>query len=146
MKVHFVVRGCVNNKTAWGTKLLLTAVWAHPVDWTSSCYLLKAQHCYLSPNGCFTPPSAPHLPPPPTSIPLRPTHTLCNQSVILQELKKNYLKTSSIQVTCRNSYKMIAIYLHYLYNIYGVTVLYHKKRTVCSIFQISIFRNTKCVI
>ena len=36
------------NRTAWGTKLLLTAVWASLVDFISSCHLLKAQHCSLS--------------------------------------------------------------------------------------------------
>ena len=35
----------------------------------SSCHLLKAQHCSLSPNWCFTPPSVPHPPPPPTLTP-----------------------------------------------------------------------------
>ena len=61
-RVHFMVLGHV-NRTAWGTKLLLTAVWASLVDCISSCHLLKTQHCSLSPNGCFTPPSAPHPPP-----------------------------------------------------------------------------------
>ena len=61
MKVHVMVLGRI-NRTAWGTKLLLTAVWASLVDCTSSRHLLKAQHCSLSLNGCFTPPSAPHLP------------------------------------------------------------------------------------
>ena len=60
------------NRTAWGTKLLLTAVWASLVDCTSSCHLLKAQHCSLSPDGCYTPPSAPHPPPPLPQPP--PTH------------------------------------------------------------------------
>ena len=32
----------VNKKIAWGTKLLLTAVWASLVDCISSCHLLKA--------------------------------------------------------------------------------------------------------
>ena len=67
-RVHFMVLGCV-NRTAWGTKLLLTAVWASLVDCIRSCHLLKAQHCPLSPNGRFTPPSAPHPPPPPTPPP-----------------------------------------------------------------------------
>ena len=72
-KVHVMVLGHV-NRTAWGTKLLLTAVWASLMDFTSSHHLLKAQHCSLSPNGCFTPPSAPHPPhhplhPPPTHPP-----------------------------------------------------------------------------
>ena len=71
MRVHFMVLGHV-NRTAWDTKLLLMAVWASLVDCISSCHLLKAQHCSLSPNGCFTPPSAPHLPPLPT--PPLPTH------------------------------------------------------------------------
>ena len=61
------------NRTAWDTKLLLMAVWASLVDCISSCHLLKAQHCSLSPNGYFTPPSAPHLPPLPTPpLPTRP--------------------------------------------------------------------------
>ena len=60
------------NRTAWGTKLLLTAVLASLVYCISSCHLLKAQHCSVSPNWCFTPPSAAHHPPP---------------SVILRELK-----------------------------------------------------------
>ena len=70
-KVHFMVLGCI-NRTAWGTKLLLMAVWASLVDFISSCHLLKAHHCSLSPNGCFTPPSAPHPPPPPTPPPSHP--------------------------------------------------------------------------
>ena len=51
-----------------GTKLFLTAVLASLVDCISSCHLLKAQHCSLSPNRCFAPPSAPHHPPPIDSI------------------------------------------------------------------------------
>ena len=70
-RVHFMVLGCV-NRTAWGTKLLLTAVWASLVDCISSWHLLKAQHCPLSPNGCFTPPTAPHPPPPLTPPPSHP--------------------------------------------------------------------------
>ena len=70
-RVHFMVLGCI-NRTAWGTKLLLMAVRASLVDCISSCHLLKAQHCPLSPNGCFTPPSAPHPPPPPTPPPSHP--------------------------------------------------------------------------
>ena len=50
------------------TKLLITAVWASLVDCISSCHLLKAQHCSLSPNGCFTSPLTPHRLPPPTPI------------------------------------------------------------------------------
>ena len=69
MRVHFMVLGHV-NRTEWGAKLLLTAVWASLVDCISLCHLLKAQHCSLSPNGCFTPPSAPH---PPTPTPSHPT-------------------------------------------------------------------------
>ena len=62
-----MVLGCV-NRTAWGTKLLLMAVLASLVDCISSCHLVKAQHCSLSPDWCFTPPSAPHPPPPPIPI------------------------------------------------------------------------------
>ena len=62
------------NRTALGTKLLLTAVWASLVDCISSRNFLKAQHCSLSPNVCFIPPSAPHPPPPPAPPPpIRPS-------------------------------------------------------------------------
>ena len=57
------------NRTAWGTKLLFTAILASLVDCISSCHLLKAQHCSSSPNWCFTPPLASHSPPPPTPPP-----------------------------------------------------------------------------
>ena len=67
-RVHFMVLGRI-NRTAWGTKLLLTAVLASLLDCISSCHLLKAQHCSLSPNWCFTPPLAPHPPPPPSHSP-----------------------------------------------------------------------------
>ena len=61
------------NRTAWGTRLLLTAVLASLVDSTSLCPILRAQHCCLSPNGCFSPPSASHPPlPPPHPPPARP--------------------------------------------------------------------------
>ena len=115
-KVHVMVLGRV-NRTAWGTKLLLTAVWVSPVDFTSSRHLLKAQHCSLSPNGCFTPPSAPHppplpTPPPPTPPPPTPppSHPLLIESIyVITGAEKKPSKTSSIQVACWNSYKMLAI-------------------------------------
>ena len=64
-------RGCISR--SWGTLIGLHGVpncssqqfW----DCISSCHLLKAQHCSLSPNWCFTPPSAPHPPPPPSHPP-----------------------------------------------------------------------------
>ena len=74
-----------------------------------------------------------------------PTHPPPIDSIRdITDTEKIIQKTSSIQVACRNSYKMIAIYLHYLYNISGVIVLYHKRRAVDSIFQIRISRNAKC--
>ena len=97
--MHVMVLGRV-NRTAWGTKLLLTAVWAYLVDFTSSRHLLKTQHCSLSPNGCFAPPSAPH--PPPPSTPIESIHDITGA-------EKSHQKTSSIQVACWNSYKMLAI-------------------------------------
>ena len=54
------------NRIALGTKLFLMAVLAHPVDCMSSCQILKAQHCCLSPNGCVNSPTAPYLLPPPS--------------------------------------------------------------------------------
>ena len=62
-----VLRGI--NRTAWGTRLLLTPVLASFVDCISLCHTLKAQHCSLSLNGCFNLPSASHTPQPlPTPI------------------------------------------------------------------------------
>ena len=89
-RVHFKVLGHV-NRTAWGTKLLLTAVLASLVDCISSCHLLKAQHCSLSPNWCFTPPSAPRpapcpAHPPPTRPP--PIYSICD----ITRAEKNHLK------------------------------------------------------
>ena len=70
-RMHFsALRGI--TRAAWGTRMLLTAVLANPVDCTSSGLILRAQHCCLSPNGCFSPPSASYPPPPPPN-PL-PTH------------------------------------------------------------------------
>ena len=105
------------NRTAWGTKLLLTAVLASLVNCISSCHLLKAQHCSLSPNWCFIPPSVPH--PPHHSPPIDSIHDITGA-------EKNY----SSQVTSTISYEMIAIQIHYSYKIYGVTVLCHRKSTV----------------
>ena len=88
-------RGCISqhlrgiNRTAWDTKLLLTALLAHPVDCTSSGPILKAQHCCLSPNGCFTPPSASHPPLPPPS-PARPPPRDSIRDITGSE--KSYLK------------------------------------------------------
>ena len=99
MKLHVMVLGHI-IRTAWGTKVFLMAIWAPLVDFTSSCHLLKAQHCSLSPNECFTQPSAPHLPPPP----FPPTHPYRINPWYYRSWKK-ISKTSSIKVTCRNSHK-----------------------------------------
>ena len=50
-------------------------------------------------------PTRPHSPPhpPPTHSP--PIESICD----ITGAEKNYQKTSSIQVVCRNSYKMLAI-------------------------------------
>ena len=65
-----VLRGI--NRTAWGTKLLLTPVLASFVDCVGLCHTLKAQHGSLSLNSCFNPPLASHPapvhPPPIDSI------------------------------------------------------------------------------
>ena len=73
-RVHFMALEGI-NRTAWGTRLLLTAVLASLLDSTSLCPILRAQHCCFSPNGCFSPPSASH-PPPPLPTPLPPAHPL----------------------------------------------------------------------
>ena len=93
------------NRTAWGTSLLLMAVLASLVDSTSLCPILRAQHCCLGPNDCFGPPSASH-PPPIDSI------------RDITGTEKTIQKTSSIQVACRNSYEMMAIYNYTYYTRY----------------------------
>ena len=66
-------RGCISwpvwplsgiNKTAWGTKRILTAGLAYPVSCAILGSLLMAQHCHLCLSACFSPPSASHPPPP----------------------------------------------------------------------------------
>ena len=91
-----MILGCV-NRTAWGIKLLLTAVWASLVDCISSCHLLKAQHCPLGPNGCFAPPLAPH---PPTH-PHRPPHPLPPPIDSIHDItgtEKNCLKNQQLLI------------------------------------------------
>ena len=77
------------NRTAWGTKLLLTAVWASLVDCISLFHMLKAQHCSLSPNVCFNLSLAPHPP-----LPVRPTpiDSICD----ITGTEKAISKTGSI--------------------------------------------------
>ena len=105
-RIHFLaMRGI--NRIALGTKLLLTAVLSSPVDCISSCQILKAQHCSLSPNGCFTLPSAPHSPPQPISPPPTrpsPIDSICD----ITGAEKTIRKTCSIQVASRISYEMIS--------------------------------------
>ena len=83
-RVHFMIlRGI--NRTAWGTRLLLTPVLASFVDCVGLCHTLKAQYCSLSLNGCFNPPSASH-PPPSTRPP--PIDSICD----ITGTEKNHLK------------------------------------------------------
>ena len=82
--------------TAWGTKLFLTAVLAHPTHCISSCHILNAHHCCLSPNGCFNLPSAPILPPFALSACLLPIDSIHD----ITGTEKTILKTSSIQIAC----------------------------------------------
>ena len=70
-RVHFMPLRDI-NKTAWGTKLILTAGLAYPVSCASLGRLLMAQRCHLCLSVCFSLPSASH--PPPTPFP--PTHPL----------------------------------------------------------------------
>ena len=59
-----MILGCI-NRTAWGTKLLLTAVWASLVDCISSCHLLKARHGSFRMGALprLRLPTRPHCPP-----------------------------------------------------------------------------------
>ena len=83
-------------RTAWDTKLLLTAVLASLLDCISSCHLLKAQHCFLSLNWCFSPSSAFHQPqtPPTRTSPIDSIHDITGA-------EKTVRKTISIQVASR---------------------------------------------
>ena len=93
------------NRTAWGTKLLLIAVWASLVDCISSRHLLKAQHCSESEwvlYPAFGSPPAPDSPLPPPIESIRD----------ITGAEKNHQKTSSIQVACRNSYNYTINIIH----------------------------------
>ena len=63
------------NRIAWGTKLLLMAVWASLVNCISLYHLLKTQYCSLSPNGYFSLTSAFHRFPPLPTRPCLPSPT-----------------------------------------------------------------------
>ena len=90
MRVHFMVLGRV-NRTAWDTKLLLTAVWASLVDCIKFISLTEGTALLLSLNGYFNPPSAPHPPPPLTPPP--PTRALPIDSIRdITGTEKYYLK------------------------------------------------------
>ena len=131
------------NRTAWGTKLLLTTVLANPSDCISLCHIMKAQHCCLSPNGFFSPPLASHPPPrlpPSPSSPPTPIDSMRDATGTEKKLSKN-------QLAWRISYNMIATYITILFiQCTYLALLYynHKRTTVHSIFQISISQNTKC--
>ena len=95
------------NRTAWVTKLLLTAVLSSPVDCISWCQILKAQHCSLSLNGYFTSPSAPHSP---------PTHPPPIDSIRdITGLKISVKPAAFKHVASRISYEMIATYVTTLF-------------------------------
>ena len=100
MRVHFMALEDI-NRIKWGTRLLLTAVLAPFGDYISLCHILKARHCLLSPNGCFSSCTALH---PPTPHPLLYAHPYRPNPWYYRSWKT----TSSIQVTCRNSYEMMA--------------------------------------
>ena len=50
------------NRTAWGTKLLLTTVLASLMDSASLCHIMKAWHCSL---GAYSSSPTPTAHPPP---------------------------------------------------------------------------------
>ena len=64
-----MVLGCV-NRTAWGTKLLLTAVWASLVDCISSWHLTEGTALPFESKWVLYP--AFGSPPAPTTHPTRP--------------------------------------------------------------------------
>ena len=65
-----MVLGRINNTTAWGTKLLLTAVWASLVDFTSSRHALTEGTALLFESEWVLYPAFGSLPAPTT----HPTH------------------------------------------------------------------------
>ena len=83
-------------------------------------------------------PRLPHAPlppahPPPACLPpIDSIRDITGSEKIIQ-------KTSSIQIADRNSYKKVAMYNYTIFiYISDMTVLYHKRRTGHSIFQICI--------
>ena len=114
------------NRTPWGTKLFLTAVWASLVDCISLFHLLKAQYCSLSPNGCFHLPLALHhppLPPSPTHPP--PIDSICDT---IRTEKPSQKPAAFKYVACRIRYEMIELYVYNctIYSRY-LARLYHKR-------------------
>ena len=97
-----MVLGCVNG-TAWGTKLLLTAVWASLVDCISSWHLLKA-HAALPLESEWVLYPAFGSPPAPTTqpTPLPPAHPPSTRPPPIESIhditgtEKNYLKNQQL--------------------------------------------------
>ena len=101
-------RGCISwhvwplrgiNKTAWGSKLILTADLVYKVRLG---HLLMAQHCHLCLNVCFSPPTAAHPPPQPTPY--------IDSIRVITAVEKNY-KTRGVQMACRISHEILASYI-----------------------------------
>ena len=78
--------------------------------------------------------------------PLLPTHPLplicatCDSTMVVKQL----IKIQQCQLVDRNSYKILAKRLFQLHSISSVAIVQHKKTTLISLFEISIFQNTKC--
>ena len=83
------------NKDVSGVILLSTTASTYPVDWVSFCLLLKAQHCYLFPNGRYNRLWLPTHPNHPSHL-LPLTHRYNVPSMILQSLWKSCSKSSSV--------------------------------------------------
>ena len=74
------------NKDMCGAKLLLTTVFAHPMDCAYFCDLLKTQHFCLSSNGKYNPPPTAH---PTPMLPTQPfMHSMCDTTVAVKKLLK----------------------------------------------------------
>ena len=97
-RVHFTALECI-NRTARGTRLLLSPVLASFVHCNSLCHRLKVQHCSLRLNGYFNPPSASHPPPPPPHPPPAcppPINSICDITGVGKKHLKNQQHLDSL--------------------------------------------------
>ena len=136
MRIHFsALRGI--NRTAWGTKLLHTAILTSFVDCISLYHILKAQHCSLGPNGFFNPPTAPtHSHPLPLPIEAIQILTLLNIFIMWYSAKT----CATQNKICRYTYIHYACMTYVIHACINIYVTRSRKTGLNRTFCIS--RNT----